>query len=195
MRSPGTVIHLSGVPASGKSTIATHLGKRLGYLSVPVEIIDADETRKTFFPELGFSRRDREENVRRNYELAVRLARHGVTAIMALIAPYETARRQGKLLCARTGVPLVLVHVTAPREVLEFRDPKGLYAKVASGELAGLTGIDDPFEPPINPDLVLDTAITPIGSCIDQVMGVTIAVRARGTRESGEMSKIEAPTP
>ena len=157
-RRPGCTVWLTGLPSAGKTTIARALGDRLIAEGHRVEVLDGDELRTHLTGDLGFSREDRDTNVRRVGFLARLLARNGVTVLVGVIAPYASARAQLRADHATDGTAFVEVHVATPLEVCEDRDVKGLYAKQRSGELTGLTGVDDPYEIPQDPELRLDTS-------------------------------------
>ena len=120
-----------------------------------MEILDGDEVRKMFSPELGFSRKDREFHARRVSYVARMLARNGVAVLVAMITPYETSRQAAR---ATVGDRFTEVWLRCPVEVCRQRDPKGLYKSSSAVVGSRLTGVDDPFEEPLNPDLVVDTA-------------------------------------
>jgi len=147
---------MTGLPGSGKSTIAAGLKHRLETeYGRNVELLDGDEVRKGLSSDLGLSREDREEHARRVSYLAKVLARNGVVSIVALISPYRSSRaRARELVGARDFVE---VYVKASLRTCEARDPKGLYAKARRGEITNMTGIQDPYEEPLNPDIVVDT--------------------------------------
>ena len=147
---PGLTIWITGLSGAGKSTLATVLERELRDRGRRVEVLDGDVVRAALTPDLGFSRADRDENVRRVGWVCELLTRNGVVAIAALISPYREARDAVR---ARIG-RFVEVHVDAPLEVLAERDVKGLYRRAAAGELRGLTGRDDPYEPPLAPEVV-----------------------------------------
>lgn len=157
-RRPGCTVWLTGLPSAGKTTIARALGDRLTSEGHRVEVLDGDELRTHLTGDLGFSRADRDANVRRVGFLARLLARNGVTVLVGVIAPYADARAQLRADHAADGTAFVEVHVATPLDVCEDRDVKGLYAKQRSGELTGLTGVDAPYEIPQDPDLRLDTS-------------------------------------
>ncbi len=155
----GFVLWMTGLPGSGKSTLAQLVGDRLKVdYGRNVEILDGDEIRKGLSRDLGLSREDREEHNHRVSFVAKLLARNGVIAIVALISPYETTRAHAREMIGRER--FVETYIKAPLEVCEKRDPKGLYAKARRGEINNMTGIQDPFEEPANPDLVVDTTAT-----------------------------------
>jgi adenylylsulfate kinase len=152
----GATVWLTGLPSAGKSTIARALAERLRP-GRRVEVLDGDEVRAHLSPGLGFSREDRVENVRRIGWLAHVLARNGVLAVVPVIAPYADARRQVRAAHEAAGTSYLEVYVATPLDACAKRDVKGLYARQARGELSGLTGVDDPYDPPEEAELVLDT--------------------------------------
>ena len=151
--SGGCTIWLTGLPSAGKSTIAREVARALRERGRRVEVLDGDEMRRTLTRGLGFSREDRDENIRRIGFVASLLARNGVVAIVAAISPYRQARAEARALHAPGS--FLEVFVATPVEVCAQRDPKGLYARQRSGELRGLSGVDDPYEPPEQPELVV----------------------------------------
>jgi adenylylsulfate kinase len=165
----GTTVWLTGLPSSGKSTIATGVAARLRTGGRRVEILDGDEIRRNLTADLGFSRADREQNVARIGFVAMVLARNGVTVLVPVIAPYADSRDKVRALHAEAGIGFTEVYVAAPVEVCADRDVKGLYAKQRSGKLTGLTGIDDPYEQPVNPELRLETHTQPVSESIAAV--------------------------
>lgn len=148
----GLTVWLTGLPSSGKSTIARALGKRLVDADHRVEILDGDEVRLYLTADLGFDRRDRIENVRRVGYVANLLSRNGIVVLCPVIAPYREARDEVRRL---HGERYFEVYVATPVDICERRDVKGLYARQRAGELTGLTGIDDPYEQPVAPDVVV----------------------------------------
>jgi adenylylsulfate kinase len=154
--SSGAVIWFTGLSGSGKSTIASILWQELRSLAVPTECLDGDAIR--LLSPTGFTRAERDAHVKRVGYMASRLEHYGVTVICSLISPYEEARQYVRGLCQR----FIEVYVATPVEECERRDPKGLYARVRRGEIRQFTGIDDPYEPPRDPELTLETrGITP----------------------------------
>jgi bifunctional enzyme CysN/CysC len=152
----GATVWLTGLSGSGKSTVAFELERRLVASGRPAYVLDGDNLRHGLNAGLGFSAEDRAENVRRVGEVALLLADAGVVALAPLVSPYRADRDRVRARHAEAGVPFFEVHVATPLEECERRDPKGLYAKARAGELTGLTGVDDPWEPPLHPELVLD---------------------------------------
>jgi adenylylsulfate kinase len=144
----------TGLSAAGKSTVARLVAEELDARGHRVEILDGDDVRRHLSYGLGFSRADREENLRRIAYVADLLSRNGVYVITAAIAPFRSAREAAR---SRLGERFVEIHVDAPLEVCVRRDPKGLYAKALRGEIENFTGVSDPYEPPLQPELRLHT--------------------------------------
>ena len=151
----GFVAWIEGLPSSGKTTLSQMVAERLRAVGWKVEILDGDEVRHMFSPELGFSRKDREFHARRVSYVARMLARNDVAVLVAMITPYETSRQAAR---ATVGGRFTEVWLRCPVEVCRQRDPKGLYRGSQALQGTKLTGIDDPFEEPLNPDLIVDTA-------------------------------------
>ena len=151
----GATVWLTGLSGSGKSTVAVALEGLLVAAGQPAYRLDGDNLRHGLNADLGFSATDRDENVRRAGEAAVLLADAGVVALVPLISPYQVGRDRARAAHEAAGVPFVEVFVDTPIELCEQRDPKGLYAKARAGEITGFTGIDDPYEAPLTPELVL----------------------------------------
>ncbi|MFJ4682871.1 adenylyl-sulfate kinase [Streptomyces sp. NPDC091377] len=153
----GATVWLTGLPSAGKTTIAYQLAGRLTAEGRRVEVLDGDEIREFISAGLGFSREDRDTNVRRIGYLAELLARNGVLALVPVIAPYAASRDAVRGRHQHSATAYLEVHVATPVEVCSVRDVKGLYAKQAAGELTGLTGVDDPYEEPEAPDLRIES--------------------------------------
>ncbi|MEV6161441.1 adenylyl-sulfate kinase [Streptomyces sp. NPDC052052] len=153
----GATVWLTGLPSSGKTTVARAVERGLREAGRRVEVLDGDEFRESFSSGLGFSREDRHTNVRRIGMVAEVLARNGVIALVPVIAPYADSREAVRERHARSGTRYLEVHVATPVEVCSARDVKGLYAKQAAGEISGLTGVDDPYEAPESPDLRIES--------------------------------------
>jgi bifunctional enzyme CysN/CysC len=151
----GATVWLTGLSGSGKSTIASALAVELTRRGVLSTTLDGDNLRHGLNGDLGFSADDRAENVRRVGEVARLFADAGVMALVPLISPYRAGRDHARALHEAAGLVFVEVFVDTPIEVCEQRDPKGLYVKARAGEITGFTGIDDPYEAPLAPELVL----------------------------------------
>jgi bifunctional enzyme CysN/CysC len=151
----GLTIWLTGLSASGKSTVAVEIERRLVAAGRPAYLLDGDNLRHGLNADLGFSAGDRAENVRRVGEVARLFADAGVVAVVSLISPYRADRDRVRAAHDERGLPFLEVFVDTPLQVCEARDPKGMYAKARAGEITGFTGVDDPYEPPPAPDLVL----------------------------------------
>jgi adenylylsulfate kinase len=152
----GATVWLTGLPSAGKTTIARALAERLTGAGHRVEVLDGDEIRTFLSAGLGFSREDRHSNVQRIGFVAELLASNGVKALVPVIAPYADSREAVRKRHQAAGTGYLEVHVSTPVEVCTERDVKGLYARQAAGELSGLTGVDDPYEVPDDPDLRIE---------------------------------------
>jgi adenylylsulfate kinase len=160
-----SVIWFTGLSGAGKSTIAREVCERLQSDGVKVEYLDGDVIR-SLLPATGFSRRERDEHVKRVGFLASRLEHHGVVVVCALISPYAESRAYVRELCQR----FIEIHVATPLEECERRDVKGLYRRARRGEIAHFTGIDDAYEPPVDPELRLDTRGMTVDDAVQLVM-------------------------
>ena len=150
----GCVIWLTGLPGSGKSTITRIVENELRRKGINVEVLDGDEVRKNLSPELGFSKQDRETHARRVVYISKLLSRNNVVTLVALISPYREFRRYAR---ETIGKDFVEVWVKASIETCRKRDPKGLYKKAQEGSITNMTGHHVPYEPPLNPEMVIDT--------------------------------------
>jgi adenylylsulfate kinase len=153
MKSKGTVIWLTGLSGAGKSTLGEALLARLNKDGCPVELLDGDVIRANLSKGLGFSKEDRDINVRRIGFVAELVSKYGVCVIVSAISPYREVRDEFK----KTIPNFKEVFIKASIDEVKSRDPKGLYAKVAKGEIKNFTGIDDPYEEPLDPDLIINT--------------------------------------
>lgn len=156
MSSKGVVVWLTGLPGSGKTTIAKKTAEVLRERGYRVEVLDGDEVRKWLSPEAGFTREDRERHLRRVAHVARLLARNGVVVLCSFVSPYRKIRREIREIVEKDA-PFVEVFVKCSVEECIRRDPKGLYKRALRGEIKHMTGISDPYEPPETPELVLDT--------------------------------------
>ena len=149
----GLTVWFTGLSGSGKTTLSSSVHDVLLARGFRVELLDGDDLRNHLNRDLGFSRRDRDENVRRIGFVAELLARNGILVLVSAIAPYRNAREEVR---RRIG-NFMEVHVNAPLEVCEKRDPKGLYRRARAGEIQGFTGIHDPYEAPLDPEVRCNT--------------------------------------
>jgi bifunctional enzyme CysN/CysC len=156
----GATVWLTGLSGSGKSTLACELEHRLVGAGRPAYRLDGDNLRTGLNGDLGFSREDREENCRRVGEVARLLADAGLVAIAAVISPYAVSRRRARSLHDEAGLPFIEVYLAASADCCAARDPKGLYARAAAGEIGSFTGLDDPYEVPEHPELVIGNETT-----------------------------------
>lgn len=157
----GFCLWLTGLPSAGKTTIGKALAERLDHRGWFAELLDGDEIRKGLSADLGFDRASREAHAGRVAFVAKLLARNGAIPIVALISPYRTSRARARETIGR----FVEVYVNTPLEVCEVRDVKGLYRKARAGEIREMTGVDDPYEPPEHPEIVVDAVrLTPAES-------------------------------
>lgn len=154
----GATVWLTGLSGSGKSTVAVVVERLVLATGRATYLLDGDNLRHGLNGDLGFSAADRHENVRRAAEVARLFADAGVVVVVPLISPYRAGREQARAAHEAAGLAFVEVFVDTPLAECERRDPKGLYAKARAGELRGFTGIDDPYEAPLGPDLVLAPA-------------------------------------
>lgn len=168
--STGATLWFTGLSGAGKSTIATALARLLAARGRAVEILDGDELRENLSPRLGFSREDRDAHVTRVGYLARTLAKHGVLAIVPVIAPYAQTRDAVRAAHAAAGQTYLEVYVSTSVEECSRRDVKGLYARRAAGEIAHLTGVDDPYEAPTDPDLRIDTTGSELAADVETVL-------------------------
>jgi bifunctional enzyme CysN/CysC len=151
----GATIWFTGLSGSGKSTVAAVCERLLVARGQAAALLDGDNIRHGLNADLGFSEEDRTENVRRVGEVARLLADAGVVALVPVISPYRAGRDATRVAHRSSGLPFIEVFVDTPLEACEARDPKGLYAMARRGELTGMTGIDSPYEAPVDPELVL----------------------------------------
>ncbi len=153
--STATTVWITGLSGSGKTTLAGELVRLIETDGASACILDGDDLRKGLNSDLGFSREDRAENVRRVGEVAILLARLGNVVVVPVISPYCADRDLVRARHLDAGVRFIEVHLDVPLEICEQRDPKGLYAKVRAGQIAHFTGVDDPYEAPTTPELRL----------------------------------------
>lgn len=169
------IIWLTGLSGAGKSTLAEGLSERLREEGVNSLMIDGDGLREELCRDLGFSAEDRVENIRRAGAIALLAARSGVMSICSLISPLRSEREAIRSLCELRAVPFMEVYVNTPLSTCEHRDPKGLYKKARAGLIPQFTGVDSPYEPPLNPEvevptqqLSVDEAVTLLKTSLDE---------------------------
>lgn len=171
---PGLTVWFTGLSGSGKSTLSLAVHDQLAAAGYRVQLLDGDEIRLFLSRDLGFSKQDRDENVRRIGYVAELLTRSDVIALVSAISPYRSARD-----AVRARIPNFLeVYVNAPVEECERRDVKGLYKKARSGEIKSFTGISDPYEEPRHPDVECRTDLETVAESIDRVI---VAIKQRVT--------------
>lgn len=177
----GVTLWFTGLSGAGKTTISQAVADEIQARGRNVEILDGDIVRQNLSKGLGFSKEDRDTNVRRIGFVANLLSRNGVVAITAAISPYAAIRDEIR----GQATHFIEVYVKAPLEVCESRDVKGLYAKARAGEIKGFTGIDDPYEAPENPEVVCETDQENVAESVAKVMAV---LEARGHIPAGVAS-------
>lgn len=180
-QSKGLIVWFTGLSGSGKTTICNAAFTELMARGIRTEMLDGDAVRKQLSRDLGFSKRDRDENIRRIGFVAEILSRHGVVVLVAAISPYRAVRDE-----LRQSIGNFLeVYMDAPLSVCEERDPKGLYKRARAGEIAGFTGIDDPYEEPLAPEVACNTAqetiIESTGKVVAAVVGFLSQTNDAGT--------------
>lgn len=167
----GFVIWFTGLSGAGKSTLTSALEPVLRQRGRRVEVLDGDIVRTNLSKGLTFSKEDRDTNILRIGFVANLLARNGVGVITAAISPYRETRDANRKLIESDGSVFIEAYVAATLEECEARDVKGLYADARAGKLKGFTGIDDPFEPPLHPELLLPTGSEPLEASLGRILG------------------------
>ncbi|MFN9175410.1 MAG: adenylyl-sulfate kinase [Synechocystis sp.] len=165
MKQRGVTIWLTGLSGAGKTTITDALHQKLTDGGYSLEVLDGDVVRTNLTKGLGFSKEDRDTNIRRIGFVSNLLTRHGVIVLVSAISPYRAIREEVK----QTIGDFLEVFVNAPLNVCEGRDVKGLYAKARSGEIKGFTGIDDPYEPPTNPEVECRTDLEELDESVNKI--------------------------
>ena len=158
---------LTGLPSAGKTTLANAIGQRLSNAGLQFHILDGDAMREYLTNDLGFSKEDRDANVRRIGFVASLLSSHGVITICPVISPFREARNEVRSLHADGR--FIEVYVATNVDVCEERDVKGLYAKARSGLITSMTGIDDPYEPPIDPEVIVEAGSLSVDECVETI--------------------------
>jgi adenylylsulfate kinase len=158
-----------GRPSAGKSTVASRVEDRLVEMGYPIENLDGDEIRKHLHPDLGFSRKDRRTNNRRTAYISKLLNRNDIPVIVGMITPFRDSQEQARDIIEDEG-DFVLIHVKCSVETAENRDPKGLYKKARNGNIEKFTGINHPFQEPLNPEIIVNTEDQSIEEGVDHVL-------------------------
>ena len=167
MSAQGFTLWFTGLSGSGKSTLAQYLTPILIERGCKVEVLDGDEVRENLSKGLGFSKEDRDTNIRRIGYVANLLSRNGVVSMTAAISPYREIRDEIR---ARSKAPFIEIYVEAPLDVLEGRDTKGLYKKARAGIIKNFTGVSDPYEAPTSPEIVVHTADESIEGSAEKIL-------------------------
>ena len=162
----GFVLWFTGLSGSGKSTIADRVAEKLRERGLKIERLDGDTVRKSLTRDLGFSERDRNENIRRVAFVAKLLSRNGVGVIASFISPYRKIRNHVR----EEVTNFVEVYAKCPLETCIERDPKGLYKRALNGEIENFTGVSHPYEEPENPEILLETDKETVDECVDKVI-------------------------
>lgn len=167
MNDKGLTLWFTGLSGSGKSTLAEYLTPKLREMGNKVEVLDGDEVRENLSKGLGFSKEDRDTNIRRIGYVANMLARNGVISITAAISPYRSIRKEVR---DRAQAAFVEVYVECPLDVVEERDTKGLYKKARAGIIKNFTGISDPYEEPESPEITVNTGSESIEQSAEKIL-------------------------
>lgn len=177
LRQTGCTVWLTGLPASGKSTIAFSVERRLIESGHAAYVLDGDNIRHGLCGNLGFSAEDRAENIRRIGEVARLFVDAGIVTLTSFVSPYRADRDKVRALHDAASMPFLEVFVDTPVSTCESRDPKGLYRRARSGEITNFTGVNDPYEPPESPELTLRTTELNVDGCAEAVIDL---MRGRG---------------
>ena len=183
----GLIVWLTGLSGSGKTTLCNAAATELLARGFRVELLDGDAVRKQLNNDLGFTKKDRDENVRRIGFVAQLLARNGVVVLVSAISPYRGVRDEIRA----ASSAFIEVYVKASLEACEQRDPKGLYKKVRAHEIPHFTGIDDPYEPPLHPDVLCDTERESIKASSNKIVGSVVSFLAADNEEK-QLSAVAA---
>jgi adenylyl-sulfate kinase len=173
----GMTVWFTGLSGSGKSTLATAVERRLIELGRGAYCLDGDNLRTGLNGDLGFSREERLENCRRVAEVARLFADAGLVALVAVIGPYRRSRLEARQMHEAAGLPFVEVYLAASADRCAVRDPKGLYARASAGDIGSFTGVDDPYEVPDSPDLVIEA-----DASVEEATDLVLAALGRSRR-------------
>ena len=182
----GFTLWLTGLSGAGKTTLAARLSTELRTRGVRIEVLDGDEVRTNLSKGLGFSKEDRDTNIRRIGYVCRLLSRNGVGTISAAISPYSAIRDEVRLAIEQDGAEFIEVFVKCPIAVLAERDVKGLYKKALAGELKGFTGVSDPYEEPLAPDVVVETDRESVEFSLEKIL---LHLEQRGLIPEAYLSK------
>lgn len=163
----GFVLWFTGLPSSGKTTLARAMADKLRDFGIKVELLDGDEVRRSLSPDLGFSKKDREIHAQRVAYLCRLLSRNGIVSIVSLISPYKTSRQQAR---EHIGEGFVEVWAKCSLEACMERDVKGLYKKALEGKITDMTGVQDPYEDPTGNEITVDTEHSPVEMCAAKIL-------------------------
>ncbi len=172
LRQNSKVIWFTGLSGSGKTTLAGELEKRLNYNGYLTQILDGDNIRSGINNNLGFSEEDRMENIRRISEVTKLLIHSGVITLNSFISPTREIRHRAMDIIGKEN--FIEIFVSTPLDICEQRDTKGLYKKAREGKIKNFTGIDSPFEPPVDADIEIDTSKYPLEECVEQIIKVVL---------------------
>ena len=175
----GAVIWFTGLSGAGKTTLVTHLAPALREAGHKLEILDGDAVRENLSKGLGFSKEDRDTNIRRIGFVANLLAKHGVIVLVSAISPYRDTRREVLEAARAQGSRTLEVFVDAPLEVVTERDVKGLYLKAIAGEIKHFTGVSDPYEAPEQPDVHVRTDRSSVAQSVAQLLAAIEGIGVR----------------
>jgi adenylyl-sulfate kinase len=166
----GFTLWFTGLSGAGKSTLSLPVAERLREHGLKVEILDGDVVRTNLSKGLTFSKEDRDVNIRRIGFVSNLLSRNGVVSITAAISPYREVRDEVRQMITNDGAGFVEVFVSCPIDVLAERDVKGLYKKALAGEIKNFTGVSDPYEAPVNPEVVIDSSKETVAESVDKIL-------------------------
>ncbi len=172
LRQRSRVLWFTGLSGAGKTTLAAELEKRLNYNGYLTQILDGDNIRSGINNNLGFTEEDRMENIRRISEVSKLLIHSGVITLNSFISPTREIRHRAMQIIGKEN--FIEIYVSTPLEVCEQRDTKGLYKKAREGKIKNFTGIDSPFEPPVTPDVEVDTSVLSIEESLDKIIKVVL---------------------